>query len=119
MVVHILGKAIKGKAKIGLAHTFFGVGLKTAEKICAKVGLYPSMRMHQLNETQVMAVTKELTDMTIGSRLLQQVRSNIKLKRAIGSYQGLRHAMGLPVHGQRTKYNARTARRLNKLNRTQ
>ncbi|KAG7832217.1 hypothetical protein KL920_000552 [Ogataea angusta] len=64
------------------------------------------MRMHQLNETQVMAVTKELTDMTIGSRLLQQVRSNIKLKRATGSYQGLRHAMGLPVHGQRTKYNA-------------
>lgn len=75
------------------------------------------MRMHQLNEQQVMAITKELSDLTIEGKLRSVVRENIQLKRTIGSYAGLRHAMGLPVRGQRTKTNAKTAKKLNKLNR--
>lgn len=142
MVVHILGKAVKGKylinvcilfwyypffwqiltffliiQQIGLAKTFYGIGTETATQICSKLGFYPGMRMHQLTEQQTMAVTKELSEMTIDSKLLSQVRANIKMKREIGSYTGLRHSMGLPVRGQRTKTNAKTARKLNRIDR--
>ena len=46
-----------------------------------------------------------------------EVRENIQLKRRIGSYQGLRHAMGLPVRGQHTRNNGKTAKKLNRLDR--
>lgn len=55
--------------------------------------------------------------MVIDSKLLSQVRANIKMKREIGSYTGMRHSMGLPVRGQRTKTNAKTARKLNRIER--
>ncbi|AET40135.1 mitochondrial 37S ribosomal protein uS13m Ecym_5380 [Eremothecium cymbalariae DBVPG len=119
MVVHILGKGFKGKevVKIALASKFYGVGQKTAEKICSKLGFYPWMRMHQLNEAQVMSITTELTNMTIEGAARAVVKENIALKRRIGSYQGMRHALGLPVRGQRTRNNSKTARKLNKLDR--
>lgn len=75
------------------------------------------MRIHQLTEQQILGITKELSDMTIESQLKSQVNANIGLKKEIGSYAGYRHAMGLPVRGQRTKNNARTAKVLNRLNR--
>lgn len=75
------------------------------------------MRMGQLSEPQILAINKELNELTIEGQLKQQINDNIKLKRAIGSYAGLRHAAGLPVRGQRTRNNAVTAKRLNKLNR--
>lgn len=95
----------------------FGVGPTTAERICAKVGIYPQMRMNQLTEPQILAINKELSELTIEGHLKQKINDNIKLKRAIGSYQGMRHAAGLPVRGQRTRNNASTANRLNKLDR--
>lgn len=101
----------------GLTKTFYGIGLETATRICSKLGFYPDMRMHQLSEQQTMSITKELSEMTIDSKLLSQVRANIKMKREIGSYVGLRHSMGLPVRGQRTKTNAKTARKLNRIER--
>lgn len=73
--------------------------------------------MHQLSEQQVLGITKELSDLTIEGDARAIIRSNIALKRAIGSYQGMRHAMGLPVHGQRTRTNAKTARKLNRVER--
>ncbi|CUM67448.1 uncharacterized protein PRCAT00005144001 [Priceomyces carsonii] len=138
MGVHIFGKAIKHNAlvrvselnhlrfqlfliltllKIGLAKKIFGVGYETAEKICAKVGIYPQMRMNQLSEQQVMAINKELSDLLIEGHLKQKILDDIKLKRSIGSYAGSRHAAGLPVRGQRTRNNSSTAKRLNKLDR--
>lgn len=73
--------------------------------------------MHQLSEQQTMSITKELSEMTTDSKLLAQVRANIRMKREIGSYTGMRHSMGLPVRGQRTKTNAKTARKLNRIER--
>ncbi|EDO19469.1 hypothetical protein Kpol_1002p119 [Vanderwaltozyma polyspora DSM 70294] len=119
MVVHILGKGFKGKevVRIALASKFYGVGLETAQKICSKLGFYPWMRMHQLTEPQILGITSELSNMTIEGNARAVVKNNIALKRRIGSYQGLRHAMNLPVRGQNTRNNAHTARRLNRLDR--
>ncbi|KAM3160743.1 37S ribosomal protein SWS2, mitochondrial [Lachancea thermotolerans] len=119
MVVHILGKGFKGKEviKIALASKFYGIGLKTSETLCAKLGFYPWMRMHQLSEPQIMSITSELSTMTIEGNARAVVKENIALKRRIGSYQGMRHALNLPVRGQHTRNNAKTARRLNRVDR--
>lgn len=119
MVVHVLGTPLRGKNVLtyGLANAFYGLGFKSAQQVCSKLGFYPQMRVHQLTEQNAMALSKELSEMTLGAQLLSQVRSNIKLKRETGSYAGMRHSMGLPVHGQRTKTNAKTARKLNRIER--
>lgn len=73
--------------------------------------------MNQLTEPQVMAINKELSELTIEGHLKQKVLDDIALKRSIGSYAGSRHASGLPVRGQKTRNNAVTAGKLNKLDR--
>lgn len=119
MVVHILGKGFSGKEviKIALASKFYGIGEKTAERVCSKLGFYPWMRMHQLTEPQVMSITSELSNMTIEGDARAVVKESIALKRRIGSYEGMRHAMNLPVRGQRTRNNAKTARKMNRVDR--
>ncbi|CCE62448.1 hypothetical protein TPHA_0C02950 [Tetrapisispora phaffii CBS 4417] len=119
MVVHILGKAFKGKEviKIALASKFYGIGTKTSEKLCSKLGFYPWMRMHQLSEPQVMSITSELSNMTIEGDARAVVKDNIQRLKKIGSYRGMRHTLGLPARGQNTRNNAKTARKLNKIDR--
>jgi len=73
--------------------------------------------MHQLTEEEGRAIAKELTAYTIETEARNQMRANIALKRTIGSFAGRRHAMGLPVRGQGTRNNAKTAKKLNKLER--
>lgn len=119
MVVHILGKGFKGKEviRIALASKFYGIGLTTAERICSRLGFYPWMRMHQLSEAQILSITSELSNMTIEGDARAIVKENIALKKRIGSYAGMRHATGLPVRGQKTRNNANTARKLNRIDR--
>lgn len=115
----IMGKGFRAKelVRIGLKSKFYGLSTHEIEKICSKLGLYPMMRMHQLSEQQILGITKELSELTIEGDARAVIRSNIALKRTIGSYQGMRHALGLPVHGQKTRTNAKTARRLNRIER--
>jgi small subunit ribosomal protein S13 len=62
-------------------------------------------------------ITAELSTMTIETDLRRKVRENIQRLRDMGSYRGRRHAMGLPVRGQRTRSQILTARKLNKMER--
>lgn len=61
--------------------------------------------------------TDPLSTLTIESELKREVRENIAHQRTIGSYVGKRHAMHLPVRGQNTQSNAKTAKKLNQLGR--
>lgn len=119
MAVTIMGKAFRAKelVTIGLQSKFYGLPMAEVTRICAKLGLYPAMRMQQLSEQQILGITKELSELTIEADARALLRQNIALKRAIGSYSGLRHAMGLPVRGQKTRNNAKTARKLNRIER--
>ncbi|KAH3669185.1 hypothetical protein WICMUC_005024 [Wickerhamomyces mucosus] len=119
MVTTIMGKPFRAKelVTIGLKSKFYGLSEHDVSKVCSKLGFYPKMRIHQLTEQQILGITKELSDLTIGADKKAIIRSNIALKRTIGSYAGMRHALGLPVRGQRTKTNAKTARRLNRIER--
>ncbi|KAK9470511.1 mitochondrial 37S ribosomal protein uS13m [Dipodascopsis tothii] len=119
MVVRIDGKKIRGNAivRLALATKFYALGKQNAQKICSKLGFYPYMRAHELTEQNVLSISKELSYYTIEDEAKAVMRANIARQRDMGSYIGRRHAMHLPVRGQRTKKNAETARRLNRLER--
>lgn len=61
--------------------------------------------------------TDRLANIKLESELLREMRENIAHHRAVGTYKGRRHSMGLPVRGQNTRTNAQTARKLNKIER--
>ncbi|KAG8743696.1 hypothetical protein FRC10_011569 [Ceratobasidium sp. 414] len=61
--------------------------------------------------------TDRLANIKLENELLREIRENIAHHRAVGTYKGRRHSMGLPVRGQNTQTNAQTARKLNKIER--
>ena len=87
----------------------YGIGPHHAENICREAGIEPHTRANQLSE-DVLAQLAGLIEnnyLTEGA-LRRQVAQNIARLRDIRSYRGDRHRRGLPVHGQRTRTNART-----------
>lgn len=86
-----------------------GVGRPTSQKICEMADIKPSAKVCDLPEGTDKKIIKAINDLQIlvEGDLKRKVAENIKRKKDNGSYQGLRHKMGLPVRGQRTKTNAR------------
>ncbi len=98
------------RVEIGLTY-IFGIGPTTAKKIVAETSVNPDTRVRDLSEDEVNRL-RELIDRTyrVEGELRREVALNIKRLVEIGCYRGIRHRRGLPVHGQRTKTNARTKR---------
>ena len=96
------------RLEIGLTY-IFGIGRTRAKEILAATGISGDVRVKDLNDEQLVAMRDfiEANYETEGD-LRRTVAADIRRKIEIGSYQGRRHRMGLPVHGQRTKTNART-----------
>jgi small subunit ribosomal protein S13 len=87
----------------------YGIGPKTADDICAKIGVDPNARAKSLTEEELSKIASTLeSDYVTEGNLRRQVQQNVARLRDIGCYRGLRHRRGLPVRGQRTKTNART-----------
>ncbi|KAG0357149.1 hypothetical protein BGZ54_000443 [Gamsiella multidivaricata] len=113
-MLHLLGVNLPDQKLVQYALPFFyGIGQKTSLKILATLSIHKKCKISDLSEPQVNQLSSLLSDMTIESDLRKQIRANIMHHRTIGSYVGRRHAMGLPVRGQNTRNNAKTARRLN------
>ena len=111
-LVRIAGVTLPQQKRIDAALPYiFGIGWSASEKILAAAKVNPATRTSELSESDV-AKIRELIEKnyTVEGALKQQITGNIKLKKEIGSYQGLRHIRGLPVRGQRTKTNSRTRR---------
>ncbi len=96
------------RVEIGLTY-IYGIGLTTSQKIVAQANVSPDIRVRDLTEEQVSRL-REIIDRTVRveGELRREVALNIKRLVEIGCYRGLRHRRGLPVHGQRTRTNART-----------
>ena len=92
---------------IGLT-AIYGIGQSTGRKICEDAGLDPEMKVQELTNEQENVIRQEVDKYLVEGELRREVQMNIKNKMEIGSYQGIRHKKGLPVHGQRTSRNART-----------
>lgn len=87
----------------------YGIGRKLAGDICVKLGLNPDMRANKLTEDDVAKINGLLTSQyAVEGDLRRQVQNNIKRLVSIHCYRGVRHRLGLPVRGQRTRTNART-----------
>ncbi|OAA54271.1 40S ribosomal protein s13 [Niveomyces insectorum RCEF 264] len=97
--------------------TFYAVGPQASSRILAKFYIHPRAKIGSLPARTITALTAELSNMTIESDARRIVQENIKRLRAMGTYRGRRHAMGLPVHGQQTRNQIETARKLNKIER--
>jgi small subunit ribosomal protein S13 len=69
----------------------------------SKFHIHKTARIGSLGEKQLTSLAGELADMTLESDLKGQMQNNIKRLRDMGTYRGRRHAMGLPVRGQRTR----------------
>ena len=96
------------RIEIGLTY-IYGIGRTSAKKILEMAQIDPDIRVKDLTEDQESAL-REVIDkhFTIEGDLRREVALNIKRLTQIGWYRGVRHRRGLPVHGQRTKTNART-----------
>jgi small subunit ribosomal protein S13 len=87
----------------------YGVGEKVACDLCHKAGIDPQRRARDLAEDELSRLAALLErDYTVEGPLRRQVQQNINRLRDIKCYRGIRHRMGLPVRGQRTRTNART-----------
>ena len=96
------------RIEIGLTY-IYGIGRTSANKILELAQIDPDTRVKDLTDEQE-AKLRDLIDknFTIEGDLRREVALNIKRLTEIGCYRGVRHRRGLPVHGQRTKTNART-----------
>ena len=96
------------RIEIGLTY-IYGIGRTSANKILELAEIDPDTRVKDLTDEQE-AKLRDVIDknFTIEGDLRREVALNIKRLAEIGCYRGVRHRRGLPVHGQRTKTNART-----------
>jgi small subunit ribosomal protein S13 len=87
----------------------YGVGDKTARDLCHKAGVDPQRKARELADDELSRLAALLErDYVVEGPLRRQIQQNINRLRDIKCYRGIRHRLGLPVRGQRTRTNART-----------
>ncbi len=106
----IIGIDIPGNKRLVISLTYlYGIGTAVSKEIVQKLGLDENMRAHNLTEEDISKLNALLTSSyTVEGDLRRQVQGNIKRLISSNSYRGMRHRVGLPTRGQRTRTNART-----------
>jgi small subunit ribosomal protein S13 len=98
------------RVEIGLTY-IYGIGVTTSQEILTNTGISPNTRIKDLSDDEVVRLREVIDrDYVVEGDLRREVGLNIKRLQEIGCYRGLRHRRNLPVHGQRTRTNARTKR---------
>jgi len=102
------------RVEVGLTY-LYGIGPTRAREILVETKVSPDIRVKDLSEADVAAIREYIgKNFTVEGDLRREVQMSIKRLIEIGSYRGLRHRRNLPVHGQRTKTNARTRKGVKK-----
>jgi small subunit ribosomal protein S13 len=109
-MARIAGIDIPREKRVEVALTYvYGVGPTRARETLAATGINPNTRVKDLSDDELLSLRSHIeTHFKVEGDLRREVAADIRRKVEIGSYQGVRHRRGLPVHGQRTKTNART-----------
>ena len=109
-MARIAGVDIPREKRIVVALTYiYGVGRTRAEQTLAATDVDPDTRVRDLTDEQVQRLRVHIeNEYRVEGDLRRETANNIKRKIEIGSYQGVRHRLGLPVRGQRTHTNARS-----------
>ncbi|TDC78723.1 30S ribosomal protein S13 [Streptomyces hainanensis] len=109
-MARLAGVDLPREKRVEVALTYvFGIGRTLAQETLASTGVNPDTRVRDLGEEDLVKL-REYVDANIKTEgdLRREIQADIRRKVEIGCYEGLRHRRGLPVHGQRTKTNART-----------
>ena len=108
-MARIAGVDIPRNKRVEISLTYiFGIGRSISNEILEKAGVDKDIKVKDLTEEQVGKIRTVVEEYKIEGELRKEIRLNIKRLLDIKSYRGLRHKMGLPVRGQKTKTNART-----------
>jgi len=109
-VARIAGVEVPDNKRAEIALTYiFGIGRTTAQRILTDTGIDRNVRIKDMVEADLAKIRNHIdTNLTVEGELRKNVQLDIKRLMDLGNYRGLRHRRGLPVHGQRTKTNART-----------
>ncbi len=97
------------RVKYGLTK-IYGIGRNNVDDLIEKADIKGDKRVKGLTKQEVSQIIKALEDFQIEGDLRKSVKDNIERLKKIRCYRGIRHIVGLPVHGQRTKTNARTVK---------
>lgn len=92
---------------IGLTY-IYGIGDTLAGKILKEAGISEDKKVSAWTDDEIAALRQVIDNYKTEGQLRSEIQMNIKRLMDIGCYRGLRHRRGLPVHGQRTRTNART-----------
>ena len=96
------------RGEIGLTY-IYGIGRNTAIKILNQAGISLDKKVSEWNDAELTAIRSFINDnIKVEGALRSETQLNIKRLMDIGAYRGIRHRLGLPVRGQRTKNNCRT-----------
>ncbi|NMB91412.1 30S ribosomal protein S13 [candidate division WWE3 bacterium] len=107
----IKGVDIPNEKRVEIALTYIeGIGVSTSKKILGETKINPDTRAKDLTEAEIATINSKISELEIPieGELRRIVSANIRRLKEIKSYRGLRHYLGLPVRGQRTRTNART-----------
>jgi small subunit ribosomal protein S13 len=115
-MARIAGVDLPRQKRVDIALRYiFGVGPSRAGEVLQKAQVASEIRVKDLSEAEVSRIRTILDrDYKVEGDLRREVAMNIKRLQEIGSYRGFRHRRNLPVHGQRTRTNARTKRGVKK-----
>ena len=96
------------RGEVGLTY-IYGIGRSTANKILAEAGIDKDVKVDDWTDDQLGKIRSIISSqIKVEGELRSTVQLNIKRLMDIGCYRGIRHRLGLPVNGQKTKNNART-----------
>jgi small subunit ribosomal protein S13 len=109
-VARIAGVNLPNQKRLEIGLTYiFGIGITTARRVCAELGLSPDTKIRDLTDEEITKLQRHIDGTLQVEGDLRRERSQaVKRLQEIGAYRGQRHRRGLPVNGQRTKTNART-----------
>ena len=109
-MARLAGVDIPREKRVEVALTYiYGVGKTRAHETLAATGVNPDTRVKDLTDQELVALRDFIEgNYKVEGDLRREVAADIRRKVESGSYQGLRPRRGLPVHGPRTKTNART-----------
>lgn len=109
-MARIAGVDLPRRKRIDIGLTYiYGIGRSRSEKILSETNIDPSTLTDDLTDAEINDIRKVIdSQFKVEGELRTEVSMNIKRLMDLGSYRGLRHRRGLPVHGQRTSTNART-----------
>ncbi len=109
-MARIAGVDIPNNKRGEIALTYiFGIGRSSAKTILDTVGVDYNTKVSDWNDEDTKKVRDYISgNLTVEGELRSEVQMNIKRLMDIGSYRGIRHRIGLPLRGQKTKNNART-----------